>query len=529
MRKSMHSTALVMIAAATLIAAAVPVAGLSQTVRTDRGAVQGTVEDGLTVYKGIPFAAPPVGDLRWRGPEAPAAWTGVLRADAFAPVCPQPDEANTALGLPVLPSSEDCLYLNVWTPAKSAGERLPVMVWIYGGGFSSGGTGMPSYSGAHLAKKGVVVVSIAYRLGAFGFLAHPALSAESGHGSGDFGLLDQIAGLKWVKANIAGFGGDPHRVTIFGESAGGISVSMLAASPLAKGLFQRAISESGGSFAPARTANQGGTNTPSLAVAEQTGAKFIQGLGAASIADARKLPTDAIMKAGGRFWPVMDGYVIPGDQYELYAAGRYNDTPILIGTNADEGALFPQAPNAAAYVTGVKAAYGDYADKILAAYPGETDAQAVRSGRDLFRESAFAWHTWAWARLQSRTGKGKVFVYYFAHRPPYPDIPRLRDWGAAHGSEIAYVLGTFDASRGMGWTAADRALSDQIQSYWVNFAASGDPNAAGLPAWPAFTEADQVAMRFDGGPQAIPMPNLDKLEVMEGYYAWRRAQAASGR
>ena len=526
----MHAAALTLIAAAMLIAAAVPAARAAEPVATDKGLVQGVDENGLAVYKGIPFAAPPVGDLRWRSPEPPAAWSGVRKADAFAPVCPQPDGANAALGMPVLPSSEDCLYLNVWTPVSLfSSRRAPVMVWIYGGGFSSGGTGLPSYSGAPLAKKGVVVVSIAYRLGALGFLAHPDLSAESGHGSGDFGLLDQIAALKWVKANIAAFGGDPDNVTIFGESAGGISVSMLAASPLAKGLFQRAISESGGSFAPARTANQGGTNTPSLAVAEQQGAKFIQGLGAASIADARKIPADTILKAGGRFWPVMDGYVIPGDQYELYAAGQYNDTPILIGTNADEGALFPQAPNAAAYVAGVKAAYGDYADKILAAYPGDTDAEAVRSGRDLFRESAFAWHTWAWARLQSQTGKGKVFVYYFAHRPPYPDIPRLRDWGAAHGSEIAYVLGTFDASRGMAWTDADRALSAQIQAYWVNFATTGDPNGAGLPHWPAFTEAKEVAMRFDGSPHAVPMPNLDKLEVMDGYYAWRRAQAAGGR
>jgi para-nitrobenzyl esterase len=522
-----HAVAVIVISVAMVIAAGAPVA--AQTVRTDAGVVQGATEDGLTVYKGIPFAAPPVGELRWRAPEPPTAWSGVRPADAFAPVCPQPSEANVALGMPILPSSEDCLYLNVWTPVgPERPRRLPVMVWIYGGGFSSGGTGFPSYSGAPLAKKGVVVVSIAYRLGVFGFMAHPELSAESGHGSGDFGLLDQIAALKWVKANIAGFGGDPNRVTIFGESAGGISASMLAASPLARGLFERAISESGGSFAPARTANQGGTNTPSLAVAEQQGVKFIAGLGVSTIAAARKIPTDVVLKAGGRFWPVVDGYVIRGDQYELYAAGKYNDTPILIGTNADEGALFPQAPNAAAYVANVKAAYGDYADKILAAYPGDTEAQALRSGRDLFRESAFAWHTWAWARLQSRTGKGKVFVYYFDHRPPYPDIPRLRDWGAAHGSEIPYVLGTFDASRGMAWTDADRALSDQIQSYWVSFAKTGDPNGAGLPRWPAFAEAHQVAMRFDGGPQAIPMPNMEKLRVMEGYYAWRRAQADKG-
>ena len=401
--------------------------------------MRGVEENGLAVYKGIPFAAPPVGDLRWRSPQPAAAWSGVLKADAFAPVCPQPDGANAALGMPVLPSSEDCLYLNVWTPVSLfSSRRAPVMVWIYGGGFASGGTGLPSYSGEHLARKGVVVVSIAYRLGAFGFLAHPDLSAESGHGSGDFGLLDQIAALKWVKANIAAFGGDPDNVTIFGESAGGISVSMLAASPLAKDLFQRAISESGGSFAPSRTANQGGTNTPSLAVAERQGATFIQGLGAASIADARKIPADTILKAGGRFWPVMDGYVIPGDQYELYKAGQYNDTPILIGTNSDEGALFPQAPNAAAYVANVRAAYGDYADKILAAYPGDTDAEALQLRprplpRDRFRLAHLGLGE---AAIEDRQGQGLRLLF----RPPAalsgPATPEGLGRGARVGDRL---------------------------------------------------------------------------------------------
>ncbi|MFI4934066.1 MAG: carboxylesterase/lipase family protein [Caulobacterales bacterium] len=525
----MHGLAL----AATMVAMALAAAASAQTVRTEGGELQGTTADGLTVFKAIPFAAPPVGDLRWRAPQPAKPWTGVKSADAFAPVCTQSAAANTALGLPVLASSEDCLYLNVWSPAKSAAERLPVMVWIYGGGFTSGGTALPTYSGEFLAKKGVVVVSIAYRLGPFGFLAHPELSKESGHGSGTYGLLDQIAGLKWVKQNIAAFGGDPTRVTIFGESAGGISVSMLAASPLAKGLFQRAISESGGSFAPPRFANEGGTNVPPLSVAEQTGASYLKALGAVTIADARKLSADAVLNGpagaapggGPRFWPVMDGYVIPADQYGLYEAGKYNDTPILIGTNGDEGALFVRGPvDAAKYVAGIKAQYGDYADKVLAAYPGDTDAAALRSSRDLFRESAFSWHTWTWARLQARTGKGKVFIYVFSHRPPYPDIPALKDWGAAHGSEIAYVLGTMAASRGMGWTDADRALSDQIQTYWSNFAKTGDPNGPGLPPWPAFTNAAPAMMHFDGAPQAGPIANLDKLQAMDGYYAWLRSK-----
>jgi para-nitrobenzyl esterase len=403
------------------------------------------------------------------------------------------------------------------------------MVWIYGGGFTSGATSIPQYSGANLAKKGVVLVSVAYRVGSFGFLAHPELSAENNGHSGNYGLLDQIAGLQWVKRNIAAFGGDPNRVTIFGESAGGIAVSMLASSPLAKGLFHAAISESGGSFAPPKLSNEGGENVPPLAVAEHNGAAFLSKLGAPSIADARKKSADEILKSSapglGGAWPNFDGYVLPGDQYKLYEAGRYNDTPILIGTNADEGALFVPSITAAAYDANVRATYGDYADKILAAYPAGSDADALRSARDLFRDSAFAWNTWSWARLQSRTGQGKIFVYYFSHRPQYPDTPAFKSWGAAHGSEIAFVFDNFTAR--MPASTDDEAVSGVVSSYWVNFAKGGDPNGSSLPAWPVFTDANPQAMNLDVSSKAIPVPNLEKLQVLEGYYAWRRGQAAA--
>jgi len=498
-------------------------------VRTGAGLVQGTVEDGITIYKGIPFAAPPVGDLRWRAPQPAAPWTGVKNADKFAPACIQNQIANRALGIEEVETNEDCLYLNVWTPAKSRRDRLAVMVWIYGGGFSIGATSLKQYDGKNLAKKGVVVVSVSYRVGELGFMAHPELTAEQGGHSGNYGLLDQIAGLQWVKKNIAAFGGDPKRVTIFGESAGGISVSMLAASPLAKGLFQGAISESGGSFASARFANEGGENVPPLSVAEQSGKNFLSKLGVSSIADARKISADELLKKSppglGGAWPTFDGYVLPGDQYDLYEAKRYNDTPILVGTNSDEGALFVATITAPAYLKSVHDGYGEYADKILAAYPGGSDTEALRSDRDLFRDTGFAWNTWTWARLQAKTGKGKAFVYYFSHRPPYADTPQSKSWGAAHAGELGFVFGQFGT--GMTPTADDHAVSDQIESYWTNFAKNGDPNGAGLPQWPAFTSDDQQVMNLDDPSKAIPVPNMDKLQVLDGYYTWRRSQAAA--
>lgn len=493
-------------------------------VRTQAGLVQGAVEDGITVYKGVPFAAPPLDNLRWRAPQPPLPWKGVRKAGTYAPGCMQNQIVNQALGLEPVATSEDCLYLNIWTPAKSPRERHAVMVWIYGGGFSIGATSLPQYDGEKLAKKGVVLVSVAYRLGELGFLAHPELSAENNGHSGNYGLLDQIAGLRWVQRNIAAFGGDPDRVTIFGESAGGIAVSMLAASPLAGGLFQRAISESGGSLAPARLAREGGENVPPLSLAERNGVKFLAKLGAASIADARKMPAEQILKNSppglGGSWPTFDGYVLPGDEYDLYAAGRYNDTPVLIGTNSDEGALFVASTTLPAYQAAVRSGYGEYADKILAAYPADSDAQALRSDRDLARDSTFGWSTWTWARLQSRTGTGKVYVYYFSHRPQYPNEPRYKDWGAAHGAEISYVFGNF--TKAMPPTAADTALSEEVSSYWTNFAKAGNPNGKGLPQWPVFSKADARVMNLNDPSKAIAVPNLDKLKALDGYYAWRR-------
>jgi para-nitrobenzyl esterase len=493
------------------------------------GRVSGVATNNVAAFKGIPFAAPPVGDLRWKPPQPVVRWTGVKAATTFAPGCIQDPTLAKLFGAPDA-ISEDCLYLNVWTPAKSESERLPVMVWIYGGAFTSGMTSIPAYDGTALAEKGVVLVSVSYRLGVFGFLAHPELSKESGKGSGNYGLQDQIAGLRWVKENIAKFGGDPDRVTIFGESAGGIAVSMLAASPAARRLFHRAISESGGSFGPARTADEGGATVPPLKVAETTGQAFLKRLGVTDITHARDLPSAKIQGALGGglqsgFWPVFDGDVLPRGQYELYQAKRFNDTPILVGTNSDEGITFIAGQTQpAAFEAMIRAAYGATADAILAAYPHATVAESTQSARNIFRDATFAWHTWAWALLQSRHGRGKAYVYYFDHRTP------LSPNGAGHAAEIPYVfrtLGKFTGPAALVGAARpeDHAMSDLMSSYWVNFAKTGDPNGPGLPPWPAFTPSAQTMMYFDAKPSARPAPNMTQIKALDDYFAWRRSEA----
>jgi para-nitrobenzyl esterase len=498
------------------------------------GRVAGVVTNGIVSFKGIPFAAPPVGPLRWKAPQPVKPWTGVKEASAFGPSCMQDPNFAKLFGAPPA-IGEDCLYLNVWTPAKAAGDSLPVMVWIYGGGFVGGMTSVPAYDGTRLAEKGVVLVSVAYRLGVFGFLAHPELSRESGKGSGNYGLQDQIDGLQWVKANIAKFGGDPTRVTIFGESAGGIAVSMLAASPAAKGLFQRAISESGGSFGPPRFANEGGLNVPPLKVAEAAGQSFLAKVGASDLKAAREVPAEKLQTAlgpglQGGFWPVFDGDVLPGDQYELYQAKRFNDTPVLIGTNSDEGGLFARpGMTPALFESQIREGYGKHADAILAAYPHATDAEAAKAGKDIFRESVFAWHTWAWALLQAQNGKGKAYVYYFDHRTPQSPT------GAGHGAEIGYVFKNLGGPGGgvLGLAGPlrpeDVAMSDLVSSYWVNFAKNGDPNGPGLPAWPAFASTAQSAMHFDGQSSARPVPNMVQIKALDSYYVWRRDEAKARR
>ena len=495
-------------------------------VKVESGLVQGVVVDGLTVYKGIPFAAPPVGDLRWRPPQPPVKWSGVRAADAYAPGC-LPSMGDAPPG----GASEDCLYLNVWTPAKTAGERIPVLVWIYGGGFNAGATSYPVHDGARLAKRGVVLVSISYRVGLMGFYAHPELSAESTHHvSGNYGLLDMVAALQWIRRNVAAFGGDPSRVTIFGESAGGIAVSMLCASPVAKGLFQGAISQSGGSFGPSSKSPTPGENMRLLADAEASGVELAKAAGAAAIKDMRALPAEKVIEAGrkqrGMAWPIVDGRVIPGDQYALYEAGRFNDTPILVGYNSDEGLSFTRVKTAEEYAAGVRARYGPFADRLLAAYPATGD-RVTKTARDLARDSAFGWQTWSWARLQSAKGKGKAFLYYFDQHPVRAPGSPEEDHGAPHGVDVPYVFGNLEEMKPPA-TDSDRRISDAMSAAWTNFAKRGDPNGPGLPAWPAFSDRQATVMVFHDEPKTGPVPSEASLRVLDQYFAWRRTPEGAG-
>ena len=489
---------------------------LTSLVKVDGGMVQGTTENDLTVFRGIPFAAPPVGELRWKAPQPASKWEAVLLADKFAP-------GPIQGGNPPAGKSEDCLYLNVWTPAKSAKDRIPVLVWIYGGGFGAGSTSERNYSGENLAAKGVVLVSIAYRVGQLGFLAHPELSAESpDHVSGNYGLLDMIAGLQWIQKNIAAFGGDPGKVTIFGESAGGIAVSMLCASPLAKGLFHGAISQSGGSFGPPRVTTYPGENQKLLGDAENSGLAYAESAGVSSIAELRKIDADKL--PGGRgigmSWPIIDGYVIPDDQHRLYEAVKYNDTPILVGYNSDEGASFSPPRTPEAYITGVRTRYGPFADSLIKAYPTGTET-VPKTARDLARDAAFGWHTWVWARLQAQTGKSKVFYYYFDQHPDYPEDSPRAGYGSPHGQDVAYVFQHLDTLNPQ-ITKNDLDISEAIATYWTNFAKNGDPNGEGVPEWPAFSDANPVVMYFGKTPHTGPVPSAEALKVLDAYFAWRR-------
>jgi len=477
------------------------------------GVVRGVLTNGVASYKGVPYAAPPVGPLRWKPPQPLTPWSGVRSANSFAPACSQPTGGEQR-------SSEDCLFLNIWTAAKSTRERRPVMVWIHGGSFTGGSTASSIFDGTRLAQEGVVLVSVAYRLGVFGFLAHPELRRESGSSSGAYGLQDLIASLQWVQQNITQFGGDPDRVTIFGESAGGMAVSFLAASPPAKGLFQRAISQSGGVFAPPRDTDGPALGGPlrTLQLAERTGETLVKALKAPDIATARSIPAERIHKTVSDnnllFWAVLDGDVVPGANIELYRAGKFNDVDILIGMNSDEGSG-DAPPGATSAMFAERARHLPCAEQgtaILSSYPHATDAQAIRAFKDLGRDAGYGWNSWIWAHLHSTHGKSNVFMYYFDVRTP--ESPE----GAWHGAEVPYVFGTLN----VGASRADTQVSELIRRYWIRFATNGNPTKPGLPEWPAFNDSASQAMVFDSSPSARRLPHVDRIRALNKWFECAR-------
>ena len=465
---------------------------LAEPVRVEQGLVAGTggLAAGVRVFRGIPYAAAPAGDLRWKPPQPAAAWDGVRQAAAPGNACPQPPfPTNGLYGASPPPMGEDCLNLNIWTPAQAASDRLPVMVWIHGGAFVHGTGAAAGYDGENLARHGVVVVSINYRLGVFGLLALPELAAESAqHSAGNYAFLDQIAALRWVQRNIAAFGGDPGRVTIFGESAGGGSVNILMASPLAAGLFSRAIAESGGSFSPMRSLADGEKLGSALAARAGATQEVLKNLRAMPAADLIKATTEDDIDA------VVDGWVLPQSVYSIFAEGKQNDVPVMVGSNANEGTIFAPPGGAispADFTANAKKIYGSFSDEFLKIYPaGASDAEATASYVAAIRDGEIGWDMRIWARIATKTGHHRAYRYYFSRVP----AGRGERLGAFHGSELAYVFGNFPYR--ISYQDLDRQLAETMQTYWTNFARSGDPNGAGMTTWPIYDATKDNVLEF---------------------------------
>ncbi len=455
-----------------------------EPVRIETGLLSGVHADrsDVIVFKGIPYAAPPVGELRWRAPQPAEAWSGVRSADTFAPTCMQdPPPPGSFYQLEffeeIEPMSEDCLYLNVWTAAATPSERRPVMMWIHGGAFRQGSGSMPSFDGTSLAEKGVVLVTINYRLGAFGLLAHPDLTAETPHrASGNYGLMDQVAALRWIRRNISAFGGDPSNVTIVGQSAGAASVNQIMASPPADGLFHKAVLQSGTVFAFGRS--------PSLKEAEQTGVKLADALGVGSADELRDVPADTIHARGRNvgFSPNVDGYFLTDDVEDVFREGRQSPVPVLVGSTADEGTpMFGPGFTAARHREMAVKNYGEEAERYLSLYPAESDDEAGPAFGNAFRDR-LAWGAHTLARLHSDRTGADAFVYTFSRIPPGRDPDR---YGAYHSAELVYVFDALDAVD-RPWTSVDRRIAERMSSYWARFAATGNPNGGDLPAWSVY-------------------------------------------
>ncbi|MBD2753570.1 carboxylesterase/lipase family protein [Spirosoma validum] len=511
-----------------LLAAQLPLAiaqsnlqSTSPQAKTANGVVEGVTEQsGIRAFKGVPFAQPPVGELRWREPQPAKNWTGVRKATKFGPRAMQRAVFGD-MGFRSDGMSEDCLYLNVWTPAKSANEKLPVLVYFYGGGFIAGDGSEGRYDGESMAKKGIVAITVNYRLTVFGFMAHPELTKESpNHASGNYGYLDQSAALRWVQQNIAAFGGDPKRVTIAGESAGSVSVSAQMVSPLSKNLIAGAIGESGSLL---------GTLPPiSLADGEQMGVKFATLMEAKSLADLRAMPAEKLLEATAkpevpRFTATVDGYFFPKSPREMYGAGEQAHVPLLVGWNSQEmgyqALLGKEQSTPENYTAAVKKAYGERSDDVLKLYSASTPEEVEQVGTDLASDRFIGYSTWKWADIQSQTG-GKPVYRYFYSRPRPAMTPEMGNAsaglaggvvkstdaaavkmpsakGAVHSAEIEYAMGNLPYNKVYAWTPDDYKVSELMQAYFANFIKTGNPNGSGLPKWPALSKENAQFMQID--------------------------------
>lgn len=481
-------------------------------VSTHGGKVAGVASsDGsVTIFKGIPFAAPPVGPLRWKAPQPAAPWQGALKADHFGASCMQ--GPNTPFGpwtkeyMYVTPASEDCLYLNIWTPKAQAGSRLPVLVYIYGGGFSSGSGDVPVYDGEALAKTGMVVVTFNYRVGAFGFFAHPELTSESEHhASGNYGLMDQIVALHWVADNIRSFGGDASRVAIAGQSAGAMSVEDLLASPLAKGLFHAAIADSG----------IGGRGVPvrSLADAEKAGEAWAKSKKADSLAALRALPASALL--GGQFSPIVDGWVVPEQPMQATTTAGDNDVPVITGFMPDDFRMAGGGPamTAARWEQRAHAAYGPMADEFLKLYPASTDAEAQQADTQSARDRARCGMV-LWAGQRAATHKNPVYVYFFNRAIPWPAHP---EFGAFHSGELPYTFGNLKVLD-RPWEPVDQQIAKMMTTYWKDMTATGNPNGAGEPKWSPVSASSHDVMRLGADPGSMPAADAARFEFWMKYF-----------
>lgn len=505
-----------------------------EPVRIESGLLRGTEArlPSVTVFKGIPYAASTAGENRWRPPQPPQSWEGVRTADTFGDIAPQHEDVPVA-GREGIGRSENCLNLNVWTAAASAGERRPVLVWVHGGRFLFGHGSDPNYDGTALADKGLVVVTLNYRTGVFGYLATPELSRESGHdASGNYGLLDIAAALRWVQRNISAFGGDPDRVTMAGQSSGGASTLDLVYSPLAKGLFHRAIVHSAALYPKDPAISTLSPSHRSLRQAEKDGLAYGKARGAATLAQLRALSTQELLDGSDvndpslpgnppppLFRPVIDGWVLPANYWTILTSGSQNDVDVLTGNNRDEsGVKLPQHITVTEYESRAQAKYGDFSGEFLALYPASTDAEAGEQLNTSLRE-ATRLSTYFWAREWARTAKSPVYTYYWTHVPPGEEGAAR---GAYHGSEINYFLDNLHAGD-LPYTEGDHRTADTLSDYVVNFATSGDPDGSGLPHWASVSADSPTTLQIGDGWEPMPLADSVKTDFFRRFFDAQQA------